>query len=92
MICITVAVIPNKGVATLKDNIANFVPGLTFDGDTSGKLKHKHLNVDKIYLDAHGNEIGDSVDLTPCDYVVNDVNEVNFDLLTEEEIDIICYE
>lgn len=89
---ITVAGVPKKGVATLKDNIDNFVPGLTFDGETSGKLQHKHLNVDKIYFDAHGNEIGDSVDLTPCDYVVNDVNEVNFELLTEEEIDIICYE
>ena len=89
---ITVAGVPKKGVATLKDDIKNFVPGLVFDGETSGKLQHKHLNVDKIYLDAHGNEIGDSVDLTPCDYVVNDVNEVNFELLTEEEIDIICYE
>ena len=89
---ITVAGVPKKGVATLKDNINNFVPGLTFDGETSGKLQHKHLHVDKIYLDANGNEIGDSVDLTPCDYVVNDVNEVNFELLTEEEIDIICYE
>lgn len=89
---ITVAGVPKKGVKTLKDNIKNFVPGLTFDGETSGKLQHKHITVDKIYFDANGNEIGDSVDLTPCDYVVNDVNSVNFDLLEEEEIGIVCYD
>lgn len=89
---ITVAGVPKKGVKTLKDDIKKFVPGLTFDGETSGKLQHKHINIDKIYHDAHGNEIGDSVDLTPCDYVVNDVNSVNFDLLTEEEIGIVYYD
>ena len=89
---ITVAGVPKKGVKTLKDDIKKFVPGLVFDGETSGKLQHKHINIDKIYHDAHGNEIGDSVDLTPCDYVVNDVNSVNFDLLTEEEIGIVYYD
>lgn len=89
---ITVAGVPKKGVKTLKDDIKKFVPGLVFDGETSGKLQHKHISVDKIYFDANGNEIGDSVDLTPCDYVVNDVNSVNFDLLEEEEIGIICYD
>ena len=89
---ITVAGVPKKGVKTLKDDIKKFVPGLVFDGETSGKLQHNHINIDKIYHDAHGNEIGDSVDLTPCDYVVNDVNSVNFDLLTEEEIGIVYYD
>lgn len=89
---ITVAGVPKKGVATLKNNIKLFEPGLIFDGVTSGKLQHKHIHIDEIYKDAHGNEVGDSVDLTPCDYLVKSVNDVDFDLLTEEEIDIIFYD
>lgn len=89
---ITVAGVPKRGVKTLKDDINNFKPGLIFDGETSGKLQHKHITVEKIYKDAHGNEIGDSVDLTACDYLVKSVNEVDFTLLTEEEIGIIFYD
>lgn len=89
---ITVAGVPKKGVATLKDDINNFVPGLIFDGVTSGKLQHKHLVVDQIYKDANGNEIGDSIDLTPCDYLVRSIHDVDFDLLEKEEVMINYYE
>lgn len=89
---ITVAGVPKKGVKTLKNDIDNFVPGLIFDGITSGKLQHKHIIVDEIFTDANGNEIGDSIDLTPCDYVVNSIHDVNFDFLDEEEVNIIYYD
>lgn len=89
---ITVAGVPKKGAATLKDDINNFVPGLIFDGITSGKLQHKHLLVDDIYIDANGNEVGDSIDLTPCDYLVKSVNDVDFDFLESEEVGIIYYD
>lgn len=88
---ITVAGVPKKGVATLEDDIANFVPGLIFDGKTSGKLQHTHFYVDEIYTDAYGNIIGDSIDLTPCDYLLRSVNEVDFDEIEEEEIGLNIY-
>lgn len=88
---ITVAGVPKKGVATLEDDIANFVPGLIFDGKTSGKLQHTHFYVDEIYTDANGNIIGDSIDLTPCDYLLRSVNEVDFDEIEEEEIGLNVY-
>lgn len=89
---ITVAGVPKKGAKTLNNDISNFVPGLIFDGITSGKLQHKHLIVDNIYIDANGNEVGDSIDLTPCDYLVRSVNDVDFDFLESEEIGVIYYD
>lgn len=89
---ITVAGVPKKGVATLNNDIEAFKPGLIFDGITSGKLQHKHITVDAVYKDANGNEIGDSVDLTPCDYLVRSIHDVNFDELSEEEIEVTFYE
>lgn len=89
---ITIAGVPKRGVNTLNNDINVFKPGLIFDGETSGKLQHKHISVDAIYTDAAGNEIGDSIDLTPCDYLVRSVNDVDFDDLMEEEIGIIYYD
>ena len=88
---ITVAGVPKKGVDTLEDDIANFMPGLIFDGKTSGKLQHTHFYVDEIYTDAYGNIIGDSIDLTPCDYLLRSVNEVDFDEIEEDEIGLNVY-
>ena len=89
---ITVAGVPKAGVNTLKDDINNFVPGLIFDGVTSGKLQHKHITLDDVYIDANGNEVGDSVDLTPCDYLVRSIHDVDFDFLTLEEIAVNFYD
>ena len=89
---ITVAGVPKAGVNTLKDDINNFVPGLIFDGVTSGKLQHKHITLDDVYIDANGNEVGDSVDLTPCDYLVRSIHDVDFDFLTLEEINVNFYD
>lgn len=89
---ITVAGVPKKGAKSLRDDIENFHDGTIFDGVTSGKLQHVHFFVPAIYEDDEGNETGDSIELTPCDYVVNDANKVNWDKLLEEEIMLIDYE
>lgn len=88
---ITVAGVPKRGVATLQNDIKNFVPGLIFDGKTSGKLTHTHFYVDEIYMDEKGNIIGDSIDLTPCDYLVRSIHDVDFDELENEEVYINVY-
>ena len=88
---ITVAGVPKKGVATLEDDLANFVPGTIFDGKTSGKLQHTHFYIDEIYTDVAGNLIGDSIDLTPCDYLLRSINDNDFDDIFEDELSITFY-
>jgi len=74
---ITVAGVPKKGAECLNDNIANFRKGLVFPGSKTGKLLHTYFYVDEIYTDANGNITGDSIDLSPCDYLLDEV--VTFD-------------
>ena len=88
---ITIAGVPKKGVATLKDSINNFTVGTLFDGKTSGKLQHTHFYIDEIYTDANGNYIGDSIDLTPCDYIIKSTNDYDFEDIDTEEIAIPFY-
>ena len=70
---ITVAGVPKKGAETLRDNIERFRPGLVFDGETSGKLQHTYYMIGDAdpYIDAAGNLTGDSIDLGPCDYLLD---------------------
>ena len=89
---ITVAGVPKRGVSVLEDDIKNFKPGLIFPGTASGKLQHTHFYVDSIYADANGNIIGDSIDLTPCDYLLRSVNDVHFSELDQEEIGVAYYD
>lgn len=88
---ITVAGVPKKGVEVLDDDIANFVPGLVFPGTVTGKLEHKHLYIPDIYQDENGNYIGDSIDLTPCDYLLRSVNDVNWDVMESAEVGVAAY-
>ena len=80
---ITVAGVPKKGAACLKDDLNKFTKDFIFDGKTTGKLTHYYIFND-IYIDDYGNEIGDSIDLEPCDYLMDAVNKWNF--IEEEEI------
>lgn len=89
---ITVAGVPKRGVSVLNNDISQFVPGLIFPGTASGKLQHTHFYVDEIYTDKNGNVIGDSIDLTPCDYLLRSVNDVTFDSLDHEEIGVTYYD
>lgn len=92
---ITVAGVPKKGAKSLKNNIKNFHPGFIFPGHESGKLTHTHFYVDAIYTDECGNECGDSIDLSPCDYKVgldDDAEKLERFLDYGEEVKIIDYE
>ena len=94
---ITVAGVPKKGAECLKDDLTNFCSSFIFDGETTGKLMHTYIYSDKgIYKDAFGNEIGDSIDLSPCDYELDAVDkeeyleteDFQFDYYGEENFDI----
>lgn len=80
---ITVAGVPKRGAKSLQNNIYKFKSGFIFDGKTSGKLQHAYYYIDDIYIDEHGNETGDSIDLTDCDYILDAKSDLSA-LLTEE--------
>lgn len=81
---ITVAGVPKKGAECLKDDLKNFTRGFIFDGQTTGKLAHFYIFSDKgIYKDEFGNEIGDSIDLQPCDYELDAVDKFEY-ILTDD--------
>ena len=76
---ITVAGVPKKGAECLKDDLKNFDRYFIFDGRTTGKLAHYYIfSPDGIYLDDFGNEIGDSIDLEPCDYRLDSVDRIEY--------------
>ena len=89
---ITVAGVPKKGYKALKNNINNFVTGFIFSGAITGKLEHKYFYNQMPYIDKWGNEICDSVDLSPCDYTLSTNIVTDFDELFEEEINVVIYE
>ena len=70
---ITVAGVPKSAAKCLNDDISNFKLDFTFKGEESGKKLHSYRYVDDIYIDSNGNETGDSIDLSPCDYVLDQV-------------------
>ena len=71
---LTVAGVPKKeGVKCLNDDIRNFKKGFIFDGEITGKKTHTYRIVDDIYIDDKGNETGDSIDLSPCDYELDSI-------------------
>ena len=89
---ITVAGVPKKGVECLKDDINNFNRGMIFDGKTTGKKQHTYVYADEIYIDDHGNETGDSIDLSECDYLLDEITIENWEDLFREEIQINVYD
>ncbi len=70
---LTVAGVPKDAVSCLNDDITEFKKGFIFDGEESGKKLHSYMTVDDIYIDDNGNETGDSIDLSPCDYKLDQV-------------------
>lgn len=87
---ITISGVPKKGAGCLKDDINKFCPGFTFDGSSTGKLTHYYLYEDKI-KNIKGYEIGDSIDLRPCDYEL-DMGLVDWEHMNEEEVVIQVYD
>lgn len=93
---ITVAGVPKKGVECLNDDINNFKPLFIFDGATSGKKQHTYFYLhdqgkEKWYYDEYGNETGDSIDLSPCEYKLSG-DEFDWDEAFTEEVSIQVYE
>lgn len=89
---ITVAGVPKKGAKSLHNNIDNFVVGCVFPGTESGKLQHAHCYVDDIYVDENGNVTGDSIDLSPCDYIIKDSHIPDLEDLMYEDVEVITYD
>lgn len=76
---ITVAGVPKKGAECLKDDLTKFTKHFIFDGITTGKLGHFYIySKEGIYTDQFGNEIGDSIDLQPCDYRLDAVDREEY--------------
>ena len=89
---ITVAGVPKKGAMCLDDDIENFRSGFIFSGRDTGKQTHTYLYVDDIYTDAAGNITADSIDLSPCDYLLDDESTVDWETIFTEEIDMVVYD
>ena len=76
---ITVAGVPKQGAACLNDDLTNFRKDFIFDGRITGKKAHFYIfSKDGIYMDEFGNEIGDSIDLEPCDYQLDAVDKYEY--------------
>lgn len=68
---ITVAGVPKKGAIALNNDITNFKKGFCFPGTVTGKLLVEYNFVDNYYTDINGNITGDSINLEPCDYILD---------------------
>lgn len=90
---ITVAGVPKKtGAACLEDDLQKFQPGLIFDGKTTGKLQHTYIFIEKPYINEYGDEVGDSIDLNECDYLLDTAQIDNWDdLFTIEQEGLPIY-
>lgn len=87
---ITVAGVPKKGACCLKDDINLFTKDLIFPGEETGKLGHYYIYRDDIYIDEFGNEVGDSIDLKPCEYRLDSTEK--WDFIEEEEYYLPIFE
>lgn len=88
---ITIAGVPKKkGALCLKNSLDNFCKGAIFDGETTGKQTHFYVYVDEIFIDEDGNEVGDSIDLQLCDYLLGEprVDEESFYSTEEEDVGV----
>lgn len=89
---ITVAGVPKKGAKALNDDINNFKSYMIFPGSVTGKKTHFYYHTDEIYIDEKGNITGDSVDLQPCDYLLQSESDIDWERILYEEITMQNYE
>ena len=94
---ITVAGVPKDGAKCLENDIDKFHRNFIFDGNITGKKAHFYFfSKDGITIDQFGNEVGDSIDLQPCDYHLGAVDKYDyilsddffFEYFGEENFDI----
>ena len=88
---ITVAGVPKKTGANCLRSINDFREGFIFYGQGTGKTMHTYLNA-AIHLDEHGNEVADSIDISPADYTLSSVDTVTFKDLFMDDVTIDYYE
>lgn len=89
---ITVAGVPKSGSKCLKDDINNFTSGIIFPGAVTGKQTHTYFYIEETYTDNNGNLTGDSIDLSPCDYLLSSVETVDWENLINDEVEIQVYD
>ena len=88
----TVAGVPKRGATCLGDDIEKFTKGFIFPGSKTGKQTHTYFYVHEAYEDKNGNITGDSIDLSPCDYLLDAVTVEDWESLFIEEIEVQTYE
>lgn len=80
---ITVAGVPKKkGALCLDNDIDNFTVGFIFHGTETGKTTHYFIFKEEIE-NINGNEVGDSLDLCPCDYLLSSVYSPSWEDITK---------
>lgn len=90
---ITVAGVPKNGVICLNNNIDNFTKGFLFSGDITNKKTHRFVFTEEIKTNSYGDVIGDYIDLTPCDYLLDGIEVYyTFDDLMKDNIEVVYYE
>lgn len=76
---ITVAGVPKDGAKCLENDIDKFHRNFIFDGEITGKKAHFYFfSKDGITVDDFGNEVGDSIDLQPCNYHLGAVDKYDY--------------
>ncbi len=88
---ITVAGVPKKTGAKCLTDIDEFTDGLIFSGKITGKQTHTYFFTDDIH-EIKGNEVGDSIDLTPCDYLLSSIERMDWESIFTEEVEVQVYE
>ena len=89
---ITVAGVPKKKGAKCLTCIDDFAEGFIFDGNITGKQTHTYFFTNGIKSDEKGNEYGDSINLSPCDYKLSSVHNFNWQDIYEEDVEIQIYD
>lgn len=88
---ITVAGVPKKNGAKCLSDLDDFTENFIFDGATTGKLTHTYFFKNEISA-LNGNEIGDSIDLSPCDYKLSSVHNFNWEDIFQYDVEMQIYD
>lgn len=88
---ITVAGVPKEEGAKCLESLDQFEPGFVFPGEKTGKKTHTYIFED-IHIDSNGNEVGNSVDLTECDYKLDAIEVEDWEDFLYDEYEIIDFE
>ena len=86
LVKITVAGVPKAGRLCLNNDLHNFHSGTIFDGKTTGKLTHTYFFEKDTWIDENGNERGDSIDLSECDYLLKSEHDIDWESFFYDEI------